>query len=70
MPFPQTEEEFIKREIDEWGFDYVEGQFARGYTPKFDKGIWEWSVAEGITPVSASTSTVPRTPVNLIVTIK
>lgn len=37
-----TIEDFIKAEIDEWGFDYVEGKFASGYEPHLVNGVWCW----------------------------
>jgi hypothetical protein len=36
-------EDFIKSEIKEHGFDYVEAQFLMGYEPAFTNGVWLWA---------------------------
>lgn len=41
-----TIEDFVKAELDEWGFDYVEAKFAEGYEPCFVNGYWEWHVKQ------------------------
>lgn len=38
-----TIEDFVKAEIDEWGFDYVDEKFAQGYEPIFVNGVWCWA---------------------------
>lgn len=37
-----TTEEWVKREIAEWGFDYVEYLFAVGYEPTLTALGWRW----------------------------
>lgn len=65
-----TEEEFLQAELDEWGFDYLDEMFARGEVPTQINGVWVWRPIEvSVTPASANSSTIPYTPVNLVVTI-
>jgi len=69
MYWPQTEDEFIVSETKEYGFEWVDEQFARGYEPKEVNGVWLWRPAESVTPIARNTSTIPHTPVNLIITM-
>lgn len=39
-----TPEDFVKHEISEWGFDYVDEMFDKGYEPTLVNGVWSWSV--------------------------
>lgn len=34
--------EWVKKEIDEWGFDYIEFLFADGYEPTLTSLGWRW----------------------------
>jgi len=69
MVWPKTYDEFIIAETHEWGFDYVDEQFAAGLVPKLVNGTWVWMPAKYVTPPSRNTSTIPHTPVNLIVSV-
>lgn len=44
-----TEEDFIKQEIAEHGFDYVDRQFELGYIPALiqPEGFWCWAKNRG-----------------------
>lgn len=42
-----TEDEFLNREIQTWGFDHIETLLASGYEPKLTDHGWTW-----ILPVS------------------
>lgn len=35
-------DDFVRAEVDEWGFDYVEAKFATGYEPTLVNGVWCW----------------------------
>jgi hypothetical protein len=37
-----TPNDFVKHEIAEWGFDYVDEMFANGYEPVLENGVWFW----------------------------
>jgi len=37
-----TYEDFVKNEIAEHGYDYVEAQFLLGYEPLRQNGVWVW----------------------------
>lgn len=39
-----TPDDFIKQEIAEWGFDYVDEMFDKGYEPTLVNGVWIWNV--------------------------
>jgi hypothetical protein len=41
-----TKEQFVRKQIDVWGFDYIEELFDKGYEPKLlgngDGVKWVW----------------------------
>lgn len=37
-----TVQDFVSKEINVWGFDYVEGLFNDGYEPTFDTSRQRW----------------------------
>lgn len=37
-----TADDFIRAEVEEHGWDYVEGKFALGYEPMAPNGFWVW----------------------------
>lgn len=37
-----TANDFIKQEVDEYGWDYVDDMFAQGYEPTLINGVWLW----------------------------
>lgn len=41
-----TKEQFVKAQIEEWGFEYVEELFASGYEPCIMDGRWCWYVLQ------------------------
>lgn len=69
IKYPETEDEFLLSEIKEWGFDYIDAQFALGFTPTEVHGVWVWRPKEYVTPAVRNSSSIPNTPVNLLVTI-
>jgi MoxR-like ATPase len=68
MHYPTNYDEFLIAEINEYGYDYVDIQFASGLEPTEVNGVWLWRPAISHTPVIRNTSTLPYTPVNLLVT--
>jgi hypothetical protein len=42
MIITTTYEDFVKSEITEHGYDYVEAQFLLGYEPLRQNGVWIW----------------------------
>jgi hypothetical protein len=55
-----TAEDFVKSEIDEWGFDYVDDMFAQGYEPTLINGVWLWGekdVLRILSPINVSSNT-------------
>lgn len=35
-------DDFIRAEVAEWGWDYVDAKFAEGYEPTLINGVWCW----------------------------
>lgn len=40
----ETANDFVLREVEEWGWDYVDEKFASGYEPTLINGVWCWYV--------------------------
>lgn len=66
-----TAEDFVKSEIDEWGFDYVEAKFADGYEPTLVNGVWLWRRPIPVSRVTGLSriSGISRSARNIIVKI-
>lgn len=43
-----TADDFIKSEVAEHGWDYVEAQFELGYEPAAHNGVWIWKVRANV----------------------
>jgi len=43
--------DFIRSEVNEWGWEYVDSKFDEGYEPMLVNGVWVWA-----TPVPVSST--------------
>lgn len=62
-----TYEEFIEKELFDFGVDVVDELFSMGFEPVAVNGFWTWQ--ERFKSSKANSSTTTHTDVNMVITI-